>query len=303
MTPSVSVVLATRERPALVRRAVDAVLAQAHPGRVECLVVFDRCEPDRSLVCDDGDRAVSVYTNARTPGLAGARNTGLLAAAGDLVAFCDDDDEWLPGKLTRQVADLAACPQAVLAATGVVVASRGREIVRLHPARTITHRELVRSRVTAAHPSTFLAWRDRVLDEVGLVDEDVPGSYGEDYDWLLRAAAVGPLVMTPGALVRIHWDGTSFFNERWQTIDTALAYLLDKHAALRDDAAGSARILGQRAFARAALGDHAAARRLAASSLRRNWRERRAYVALVAASGLVDAGRVQRALNALGRGI
>jgi glycosyltransferase involved in cell wall biosynthesis len=302
VTPSVSVVLATRDRLALLRRAVDAVLAQDYAGVVECIVVFDRSEPDAALAADDGRRTVRVLTNERTPGLAGARNTGLLAARGDLVAFCDDDDEWLPEKLAVQIADLAARPDAVLGATGVVVVTAGREVERVDRARVITHAELVRSRMKA-HPSTFLAWRARVLDEVGLVDERLPGSYGEDYDWLLRAAAAGPVVITPRPLVRVHWDGTSFFNERWDTIDTALAYLLDKHAALRADAAGSARILGQRAFARAALGDRSTARRLAATSLRRNWRERRAYVALVASSGLVDAARVQRALNAIGRGV
>jgi glycosyltransferase involved in cell wall biosynthesis len=302
-TPSVSVVLATRDRVELLRRAIDRVLAQDHDGPIECVVVFDQSRPDTSLVRDDARRAVRVLTNTRAAGLAGARNTGMLAANGDLVAFCDDDDEWLPGKLTAQIADLRAAPESMLAASGVVVVSNGRELTRVHAGRTVTFDDLVRSRVMEAHPSTFLGWRERVLRDVGLVDEDVPGSYGEDYDWLLRAAAVAPVVMTPQPLVRVHWHGASFFNERWRTIDTALEYLQDKHPPLRDDPAGSARILGQRAFARAAAGDRRGARRLAATSLRRNWRERRAYVALVASTGLVSASRVQRALNALGRGV
>lgn len=300
---TVSVVLATRDRVALLRRAVDAVLAQEHDGRIECVVVFDQSPPDESLGRDDGRRAVRVMANTRTPGLAGARNTGILAATGELVAFCDDDDEWLPGKLSAQVAGLRASPDAVLAASGVVVAARGRERARVHPGPAVTFADLVRSRVMEAHPSTFLARRSAVLSGIGLVDEDVPGSYGEDYDWLLRAAAVAPIVMVARPLVRVHWHGASFFNERWRTIDAALAYLQDKHPALRDDPAGSARILGQRAFARAAVGDRRGARRLAATSLRRNWRERRAYVALAASTGVVSAGRVQRALNALGRGV
>jgi glycosyltransferase involved in cell wall biosynthesis len=302
-TPSVSVVLATRDRVELLRRAIDGVLTQQHDAPIECVVVFDQSEPDASLARNDGNRSVRVLANTRAPGLAGARNTGLLAAQGDLVAFCDDDDEWLPRKLALQVADLRAAPASVLAATGIVVASNGRELTRVHAGRAVAFDELVRSRMMEAHPSTFLAWRDRVLNEIGLVDEGVPGSYGEDYDWLLRAAAVAPVVMTPQALVRVHWHGASFFNERWRTIDTALAYLQDKHPALRDDPAGSARILGQRAFARAAAGDRRGARRLAATSLRRNWRERRAYVALLASTGIVSASRVQRTLNALGRGV
>ena len=46
-------------------------------------------------------------TNERTPGLAGGRNSGILAGSGELVAFCDDDDEWLPTKVEKQVEALA----------------------------------------------------------------------------------------------------------------------------------------------------------------------------------------------------
>ena len=56
--------------------------------------------PTRRLA--DGDR-VLVISNDRKPGLAGARNCGILATKPSYVAFCDDDDRWLPGKLRAQV--------------------------------------------------------------------------------------------------------------------------------------------------------------------------------------------------------
>jgi glycosyltransferase involved in cell wall biosynthesis len=46
---SVSVVIATRDRPELLRRAIDAVLAQEHPAPLEIVLVFDRSEPDLTL--------------------------------------------------------------------------------------------------------------------------------------------------------------------------------------------------------------------------------------------------------------
>ena len=97
--PAVTVVIPTRDRPALLRTAVDAVLAQDYPGEVRCVVVHDGTEPDRSLERD----TVTVTRNVRSPGLAGARNSGIALAETELVAFCDDDDRWLPGKLSRQV--------------------------------------------------------------------------------------------------------------------------------------------------------------------------------------------------------
>ena len=92
--PSVGVVLPTHDRPAQLRAALDAVVAQDYPGAVKVAVVYDRSEPDQGLA--DGER-VRVLRNARTDGLAGARNTGILALDTDLIAFCDDDDRWLPG--------------------------------------------------------------------------------------------------------------------------------------------------------------------------------------------------------------
>ena len=80
--PTVSVVVPTRDRPELLRAAVRAILAQDYPGPIEVVVVFDQSEPDESLteLATGPDRAVRVIRNDRTPGLAGARNSGILAA-------------------------------------------------------------------------------------------------------------------------------------------------------------------------------------------------------------------------------
>ena len=70
------------------------MLAQDYPGQLRVVVVYDRAEPDA-----EPNGSVTVLVNDRTPGLAGARNTGIVALETDLVAFCDDDDVWRPGKL------------------------------------------------------------------------------------------------------------------------------------------------------------------------------------------------------------
>src|SRR5699024_5193036 len=98
--PSVTVVIPAHKRPVELRRAIAAVQGQQYAGSIDVVDVFDRAEPDLSLI-DGGERPVRVLTNERTPGLTGARNTGILASAGELVAFCDDDDEWVPSKLSK----------------------------------------------------------------------------------------------------------------------------------------------------------------------------------------------------------
>jgi glycosyltransferase involved in cell wall biosynthesis len=109
--PKVSVVIATRERPVLLHRAIRRVMEQTYAGEIELVIVFDQSEPHPIEVEIPAGRTLTVIRNTeRSPGLAGARNTGVLATSGQYVAFCDDDDEWLPEKLTRQVAALAATP-------------------------------------------------------------------------------------------------------------------------------------------------------------------------------------------------
>ena len=80
--PSISVVIATRDRPELLRRAVRAVVDQTYDGPIECVVVFDQVPlDDQPRHGDAGAHRPCAITNTRTPGLAGARNAGIDAAA------------------------------------------------------------------------------------------------------------------------------------------------------------------------------------------------------------------------------
>lgn len=114
-SPDVDVVVATRERPELLRSCIRAIFDSDYAGAIRVIVVYDQSEPDEGLATEvelglrEG-RSIHVTSNSRTPGLAGARNTGLLTADAELVAFCDDDDTWLPAKLARQVAALDVSP-------------------------------------------------------------------------------------------------------------------------------------------------------------------------------------------------
>src|SRR5438477_7987697 len=180
MHPSIGVVVPTRNRPGLLRRTLAAIAAQDYPGRVRVAVVYDQSPPDPSL---DG---VEVLTNTRAAGLAGARNTGVLALDTDLVAFCDDDDEWAPDKLTAQVA--AMDPDCDVTTCAIEVRYGNRVVPRLAGLDRVHLDDLVRSRMAMLHASTFLIRRAALLDpeRLGLVAEDAPGSQNEDWDLLLR---------------------------------------------------------------------------------------------------------------------
>lgn len=300
--PGVDVVIATHNRPDLLRVALEAVLAQTYDGKITCYVVFDQSEPDLTLERRDDLREVVVVSNDdRAPGLAGARNTGILAGAGAFVAFCDDDDEWLPTKVELQIEQLLSSghPTSV---TGIIVGYSGHESVRVPPVERMTLEELVRDRVMEAHPSTVMVRREELVGSIGLVDEEIPGSYGEDFDWILRAAQVGGFAVVGMPLVRVRW-GQSLFSSRWQTIADAIDYIVAKHPVFLTSPQGLGRLYGRKAFALAALGERREALRTARRAWRSNPRERRSYLAVAVALRLVSAQRLMDFQHKRGRGI
>lgn len=100
----ISVVIATYNRPSACRAAVESVLAQ-RPLPLEVLVCDDASPRDAAedlrAWCDSRE-AVQYIRLAQNRGPAAARNTGIEHSRGEWIAFLDDDDRWLPGKLEFQ---------------------------------------------------------------------------------------------------------------------------------------------------------------------------------------------------------
>jgi glycosyltransferase involved in cell wall biosynthesis len=298
--PSVGVVIPTRNRPQLLARAIEAVQAQDYPGTVRAVVVFDQATPDH-LLARSGDRPVMVLVNTRTPGLAGARNTGILSLHTDLVAFCDDDDTWAPAKLTRQVTELgdgefATCAMNVRYGDSLTPRLAGLDRV------TLAH--LVRSRMAMLHASSFLIRREAFeADGLGLVAEDAPGSQNEDWDLLLRAARRAAIRHVDEPLIDVAWGRTSFFAHQYDTKISSLRWMMARHPEIGRDGVGAGRVYGQLACWSAARGDRNEAMRYARQAVRSNWREPRAAIAFAALSGVVRVESVLGALHKRGRGI
>jgi glycosyltransferase involved in cell wall biosynthesis len=300
--PSVAVVVPTRDRPALLARAVRAILDQVYDGPLEVLVVVDQADPASATEGIAEDPRVRVVANTRKAGLSGTRNTGILLAATDLVAFCDDDDEWLPGKLNAQVSVLGRTAGSEFASCSIEVDFEGSRSVRLAGKSVITHDDLLPSRLSMLHSSTFLIRRAALVDDIGLIDEDVPGSQNEDWDLLLRASARRPIVHVDDPLVRVYWSTRSYFARDWETKIASRTWMLAQHPDVAASPKGSARVYGQIAFAYAASGERRTALSWAWRSIRRRWREPRAYLGVAVAAG-VPAETILRALHKRGRGI
>lgn len=300
--PAVTVVIPTANRPELLRRAVTTVLEQDYEGPLDCLVVFDGEECELPAPSGRRNRTVHGMPNTSTPGLAGARNTGILASTTPIVAFLDDDDEWLSEKLSRQIALLEQRPDAAAVGCGNVVVYDGHETIRPAP-DAITFGDLLRSRVAVLHSSTIVLRRADVLERIGLIDEDVPAGASEDYEWQLRAARHGPILMVRDPLTRINWHAGSRFSRQWDSLVAGLKYVLAKNPEFDTEPRGASRIYGQIAFAYAAMGRTRHALRWAFRCMTTDWRQPRAYISLLVAARVLPPEAVLRQLHLRGKGI
>jgi len=120
--PLVSVVIPTYNRAALVGRAVASVLSQTYRN-LEVIVIDDRSTDETGRILEGvRDPRVRVVTAEARLGVAEARNRGIELASGRFVAFLDDDDEWLPPKVERQLAVFSGSAPPALVYTGLWIA-------------------------------------------------------------------------------------------------------------------------------------------------------------------------------------
>jgi glycosyltransferase involved in cell wall biosynthesis len=300
--PSVTVVIPTRDRPGLLRETLASIRDHDYPGELRSIVVFDQSAVDEGVASDKPGREVLALPNRRTPGAAGARNTGILAAETELVAFCDDTDLWLPGKLRAQVGVLRAEPDAEFVTCGIRLFGDTLSADRSLRRRQVDRADLLRGHMPQLHPSGFLARRAAIVDGFGPFDETIPGSYGEDYELLLRASARTPIRNLRSAGVAIRWHKQSYFGfvKNAPTISAAAQWLLRRYPEL--SAAGYAHWAGKVAFAEAAGGARGSALRWAGRTMLRRPGDPRAALAIMVALG-VPADFIMRQLDRVGHGI
>ncbi len=301
--PTVVVVIPTLGRDDRLRRTIDSVLAQDYAGDVRIMLVFDGppdSDADRWDLQQPG-RAVTHHVLTKRIGPGPARNHGVAVTSEELVAFCDDDDIWRPTKLRRQVEALDQT-DAVACFCGIAVHHGGRVVERTPTEPELSYRHILQTRTAAAHQSALLTTRV-AWDETGGFDEAVPGSYGEDFDWLIRIARLGHITAVAETLVDVDWHPGSHFARRWDLMDQALDYLMDKHPDLQADPRARSRIRGQQAFACAASRRRGRAVRLCWDAWRTRPAEPRTYLALLVTIVPSAANVILAALQRLGRGI
>lgn len=218
-TPLVSVVIPAYNCGAYVAAAIRSVLEQDYANK-EVIVINDGSTDDTGVVLQQFGAQILVIDQANA-GVAAARNAGMKAARGDLIALLDADDVWLPGKLTRQVQYLQAHSEicAVYCAWRVWRPEANGEFVMPH----ISSSERDRDGIDAAdsgwlynrllldsiiHTTTLLMRRES-MQRVGDFNHEL--RRGQDYDYWLRLSRIGPIHKLNAvlSLYRIHTESIS----------------------------------------------------------------------------------------------
>jgi len=190
MTPHISVVIPAFNRESYLGEAIESVLAQGRP-ETELIVVDDGSTDGTASVASSHPGVVCLRLPHRGP--AAARNAGIAAARGELIAFLDSDDLWAPGKLAAQLEVLQQRRDVSLVFCLV------EEFVspELPPASATQVRAAARPQ--AGYTAGALLARRAAFDEAGRFDESL--RVGEFVDWLARAherqlrSEVVPLVL------------------------------------------------------------------------------------------------------------
>lgn len=201
--PLVSVVVPTYNRASFIQRAIDSVLSQDH-GNLELLIV-DEGSKDQTvdIVAANRDpRLRLIRRDKPSGGAATPRNIGIRESRGEYIAFLDSDDEFLPGRISRQLAAFeSARPDTQLMFTNY---SEIGVKTRPHIAPQVPSGYLDTSHFPASlfcTPSSWMIHR-RAVGKVGFFDENI--RMVEDADYVARAVRAGSVYYLNEILANIH---------------------------------------------------------------------------------------------------
>ena len=214
-SPTVSVVVPTHNRRDRLMDALASVQAQPLGADLEIVVVADRCrdgtaEAVQRLAGQDG-RIRMLACDAG--GAAAARNTGLEQAAGQYVAFLDDDDRWLPAKLARQLAYFDDHPDVGVVGCHWVAAYPGGRPVAFRDPQHVDDRDLLWCNFLGGCSPVMIRRAAVPPDELRF---DPALRTCEDWDLWQRLAGHTAVAIMPEVLVRYEVHGEARLSDLLQ---------------------------------------------------------------------------------------
>ncbi|MDA8376406.1 MAG: glycosyltransferase [Planctomycetia bacterium] len=207
----VSVIIPAYNSGRYLDEAVQSVIAQTFTDW-ECIVVDDGSTEDLSRVEKLDPRVRLIRQENR--GTAAARNNAILHSVGELIAFLDHDDRWMPGRLERMVGVIRADPLVGAAVTGFDFLAKDGGLLApgWNPPEIPNYAAAVR-RIGGILGVTVML-RRTCIPAAGVFDPQLAGV--EDIDFVLRIARVFRVSAIPErSYLYRHHDGNASRNYLW----------------------------------------------------------------------------------------
>lgn len=205
----VSCVIPSYKRSDTLRRAIDSVLAQTYTN-LEILVVDDNIAGDvystklREILNEyKEENRVKLVTQPKHINGAEARNAGIRAAKGEWIAFLDDDDEWLPTKIEKQMDFLENNPEYMGASCFYNEYTNNNLIHSCPPYNTENINMKIFSRQVAVFTSTVILNRKKLLESGGFNNKL---RRHQDLQLLLDFTSRNRFAVVQSYLVKLHLD-------------------------------------------------------------------------------------------------
>lgn len=200
----VSVVIPTQNRSEVLKRAVNSALNQTYKN-IEVIVVSDNSTDSTDEVMEKIKREFNnVFYFSYSPSKGGnyARNLGISHSKGKYIAFLDDDDEWLPEKIQKQLNVFEKDENMGLVCTGQTYINddNGTSYKKFFEPSYDCSKEILKSNVIG--PTITVMVKKDILQSAGLFDVRLPAK--QDYDLWIRICQITKIGFVKEPLVNYH---------------------------------------------------------------------------------------------------
>lgn len=184
--PLVSVIVTTFNRKNMLAQTLDSICKQTWRD-IEVIVVDNMSQDGtESMVAELSDDRIRYFRNPNYGVIAVNRNFAMRHARGQYIAFCDDDDLWMPAKLSLQLDFLERHPNAVLCYTQATSFMDDEILKEKMISRRVTHAHFFNLLRGNFIPNSSVLVKKKVFDQLGMLNES--SDLREDYEMWLRVA-------------------------------------------------------------------------------------------------------------------
>ena len=193
----VSVIIPTYNRGEVVLRALRSVFAQDHA--VDQVIVVDDGSTDDTIERVERNFPGVELIVQTNHGVSHARNRGIERARNEWLAFLDSDDEWLPGKITAQLAAIMSDGISRVCHSDEIWVRNGRRVNPMNKHRKYGGDIFLYCLPRCVMSPSSVVLHRSVVEELGGFDETLPVC--EDYDLWLRIASQTTVLYVPEKLL------------------------------------------------------------------------------------------------------